>query len=120
MQEYQELFPKKNNNVFNNEEQIICYTLMQKEKKHYRDMPDFLELLEKEIGLKRIPHFTTINKFILKAKPIWFERLIAKIVKPVETEENLLAAIDRTGFSPNQTSGYYGTVIKKTERVLAI
>ncbi len=61
---------KKNNSVFNNEEQIICYTLMQKEKKHYRDMPDFLELLEKEIGLKRIPHFTTINKFILKAKPI--------------------------------------------------
>jgi hypothetical protein len=59
---------KKKNNVFSNEKHIIMDVLVQKEKKHYRDMPDFLELLKKDIGLKRIPHFTTINKFVLRAK----------------------------------------------------
>jgi hypothetical protein len=43
---------KKNNNVFSNEKHLIIYTLMQKEKKHYRDMPDFIDLLKKEIGFK--------------------------------------------------------------------
>jgi len=33
---------KKNNNVFSNEKHIIMYTLMQKEKKHYRDMPEVI------------------------------------------------------------------------------
>jgi len=103
---------KKNNNVFTNEKQIISYTLMQKEKKHYRDMPDFLELLKREIGLPRIPHFTTINKFVLRAKPWWFEQLIAEILKSFESE---MAAIDGTGFSLNHTSRYYGTVVKKNK-----
>ena len=32
---------KKNNNVFSNEKHIIMYTLMRKEKKHYRDCKIF-------------------------------------------------------------------------------
>ncbi|MEK6848349.1 MAG: hypothetical protein AABX65_01825, partial [Nanoarchaeota archaeon] len=51
-------FSKKNNNVFSNSKHMAMYGLMKKEKKYYRDMPDFLELLRDEIGLKRIPHFT--------------------------------------------------------------
>jgi len=58
---------KKNNNVFSNEKHILMHVLMQKEEKHYREMPDFLELLKKEIGLRRIPHFMTLNKFELKS-----------------------------------------------------
>jgi len=98
---------KKNNNVFSNEKHIIMHVLMQKERKHYRDMPNFLDLLKKEIGLPRIPHFTTINKFVLRAKPWWFEQLIAEIIKSVESE---IAAIDGTGFSLNQRSRYFCTV----------
>ena len=106
---------KKNNNVFSNEKHIIMYTLMQKEKKHYRDMPDFLELLKKEIGLRRIPHFTTINKFVLRAKPYWFEQLIAEIIKSVESE---IAAIDGTGFSLNSRSSYYQTIRGEAKRFM--
>ena len=72
-------FSKKKNNFFSNSIHITTVVLMQKEKKHYRDMPDFLELLRDEIGLKRIPHFTTINKFALRVKPYWFEFLIEQI-----------------------------------------
>ena len=59
---------KKNNNVFSNEKHIIMYTLMRKEKSII-ETARFLELLKKEIGLRRILHFTTMNKFVLRAKP---------------------------------------------------
>jgi hypothetical protein len=103
-------FSKKNNNVFSNETHIIMQVLMQKEKKHYRDMPDFLELLKGEIGLKKMPHFTTINKFALRIKPFWFEQLIAQIIKAISTEEALICGIDGTGFSLNNRSSYFQTI----------
>jgi len=103
-------FSKKKNNVFGNVKHIIFWILMQKEKKHYREMPDFLDLLRDEIGLSRIPHFTTINKFALRVKPFWFEELIAEIVKSVATEEALICAIDGTGFSLNSRSAYFETI----------
>jgi hypothetical protein len=62
-------FSKKKNNVFSNTKHIVMYVLKIKEKKDYLDMPDFLELLKKEIGLQRIPHFTMINKFALELNP---------------------------------------------------
>lgn len=40
-------------------------------------MPDFLDLLKDEIGLRRIPHFTTINKFVLRVKPVWLKRQLS-------------------------------------------
>jgi len=111
-------FSKKNNNVFSNEKHVIMYILMQKERKHYRDMPDFLELLKAEISLVRIPHFTTINKFALRVKPLWFEQLIAQIVKATATEESLICAIDGTGFSLNSRSKYFETIVGERKEFL--
>lgn len=73
-------FSKKNNNVFSNEKHIIIQVLRQYEKLDYRKTIKFIELLKYEIGLEKIPHFTTINKFALRAKPFWFEQLIAQII----------------------------------------
>jgi hypothetical protein len=108
-------FSKKNNNVFSNEKHIIIQVLMQSEKKHYRDMPDFLELVKNEVGLRRIPHFTTINKFSLRVKPYWFELLIEQIIKSVESD---IAAIDGTGFSLNHRSRYFCTVAGEVKRFM--
>jgi len=108
-------FSKKNNNVFSNETHIIMQVLMQKEKKHYRDMPDFLELLRDEIGLSEMPHFTTINKFALRTKPCWFEQLIAQIAGAINSE---MAAIDGTGFSLNHRSRYFCTIAGERKEFL--
>lgn len=97
-------FSKKNNNVFTNEKHFILQILKQFARLDYREVPDFAELLKDEIGLPRKPHFTTINKFALRAKPFWFEQLIAQICKSVESE---IAAIDGTGFSLNHRSKYF-------------
>ena len=104
-------FSKKNNNVFSNSKHMAMYGLMKKEKKYYRDMPDFLELLRDEIGLKRIPHFTTLNKFALRVKPKWFDALIGEIISSVETEEKVMCSIDGTGLSLSNRSKYFETIV---------
>ena len=104
-------FSKKKNNVFSNTKHMTMYGLMKKEKKDYRDMPDFLELLRDEIGLPRIPHFTTINKFALRVKPAWFDALIEEIISSVETEEMVMCSIDGTGLSLNSRSKYFETIV---------
>lgn len=56
-------FSKKKNNVFSNAQHIIMQVLRQYEGLDYRTAIHFIELLRNEIGLRRIPHFTTANKF---------------------------------------------------------
>jgi hypothetical protein len=103
-------FSKKNNNVFSNTKHMTIYVLKTKEKKDYRDMPDFLELLKGEIGLKRIPHFTTINKFALRVKPKWFDALMEELLNSVYQEEAVICSIDGTGLSLNSRSKYFETI----------
>lgn len=112
-------FSKKNNNFFSNPELVIIWVLMQKEEKHYRDMPDFLELLKEEIGLKKIPHFTTINKFVLRVKPFWFEELISEIVRSIKANQ-VICAIDGTGFSLNSRSSYFETIVGERKEFLQL
>lgn len=76
-------------------------------------MPDFLELLKDEIGLQRIPHFTTINKFALRFKPIWFDALMEELISSVHTEEAVICSIDGTGLSLNSRSKYFETIAGK-------
>ena len=111
-------FSKKKNNVFSNEKHIIMDVIMKKEGKTYREMPDFLDLLKDEIGLRRTPHFTTMNKFALRVKPFLFEQLIAQIVKSIKTEEALLCGIDGTGFSLNSRSKYFCTIAGERKEFL--
>lgn len=106
-------FSKKKNNVFGNTQHITIYVLKIREKKDYRDMPDFLELLKKEIGLRRIPHFTTINKFALRVKPLWFDALMEELLNSVYQEEAVICSIDGTGLSLNSRSKYFETIAGK-------
>lgn len=87
--------------------------LMQFESKRFRDMPRFLELLAEELGLPRIPCFTTINKFSLRMKPIYIEDLITNLVK---SNKSRIVAIDGTGFSLIKRSIYFGTVVGEIKR----
>lgn len=102
-------FSKRKNNVFSIAKHMTMNVLMQREEKTYREMPDLLELLKDEIGLKRIPHFTTMNKFAKRAKPNWFYVLNEQIIKEICTEE-CICAIDGTGFSLSCRSKYFETI----------
>jgi transposase len=88
---------------------------MQLEGKRFREMPDFLELLKRELHLKEVPHFSTINKFSLRVKSAFVETLIVKLVK---SNEKRIVAIDGTGFSLIKRSVYFGTVVGEIKQFL--
>ena len=113
-------FSRKKNNVFSNAKHITMYVLMEKEEKSYREIIELIDLLKDEIGLQRLPHFTTINKFALRVKPFWFNQLIEEIIKSVATEEAVLCAIDGTGLNLNSRSSYFCTIAGERKEFLQL
>lgn len=81
----------------------------------------FVELCSQDgtqrmLCLKRIPHFTTLQKFVQRTPKYLFEMLVAACRKLLNLK-NVTAAIDGTGFSNTNPSHYYqkridGVVVK--------
>ena len=85
--------------------------LKEKEGKSYRELIGFIELLRDEINLERMPHFTKINKFALRVKPIWFDMLMEELLNSVYSEEAVICSIDGTRLSLNSRSKYFETIV---------
>jgi transposase len=62
--------------------------------------------LQRMLGIKRIPHFTTIQKFVQRMKKDLFEKLVRACTKLLNLKD-IVAAIDGTGFSNTNPSHYY-------------
>ena len=71
--------------------------------------------LQRMLCIKRIPHFTTIQKFIQRMKKELFEKLVRACRKLLNLND-VTAAIDGTGFSNTNPSQYYQNRIN-AERV---
>ena len=71
--------------------------------------------IQRMLCIKRIPHFTTIQKFVQRMKKELFEKLVRACRKLLNVE-NVTAAIDGTGFSNTNPSQYYQNRIN-AERV---
>jgi hypothetical protein len=88
--------------------------LMQRIRKSYREYTyDFLTVADKlleAIGLAKIPHFTTIEKFMLRIPSMLLERVIEGFI--LLTRKQLFAP-DSSGFSLHHASIYYALRIKK-------
>jgi hypothetical protein len=88
--------------------------LMQRIRKSYREYTyDFLTIADKlleAIGLAKIPHFTTIEKFMLRVPSMLLERVIGGFI--LLTRKQLFAP-DSSGFSLHHASIYYALRIKK-------
>src|SRR3989344_5114949 len=78
-------------------------------------MKRFLELIYMELELPRIPHFTTINKFVLRIKSLLVEQLIAQLVK---SNNSTIVAIDGTGFSLIKRSTYFSTIVGEIKQFI--
>ena len=93
---------------------IALIALMQRIRKSYREYTyDFLTVADKlleAIGLSKIPHFTTIEKFMLRIPSMLLERVIRGFI--LLTRKQLFAP-DSSGFSLHHASIYYALRIKK-------
>ncbi len=95
-------FSRFSKKVFCNHQKIILLVLKQKLRTTYRDLIEFLKItnISMYIGLKRIPHHTTLVKFSKKLKPCWLNLLL-----PCRNAR--ATGIDGTGFEVENKSMHY-------------
>ena len=75
------------------------------------EMPRIKEIL----GLKKMPHFTTIQKFFQRIPTPLFERILNQTLKLFEISEPWVA-MDGTGHSSSYASTYYAKKLKKQKK----
>src|SRR3989344_5143588 len=96
-------FSRFSNKIFCNQQKIVLLVLKQKLNVSYRDLIEFLKIsgdISLMIGLKRIPHHTTLVKF---AKKISSSLLV--LLLPFRKAKTV--AVDATGFELDKKSYYY-------------
>ena len=50
----------------------------------YRDIVELVEVMNKiksRIGIKQVPHFTTLHKFVTRLNPVYISRLLQQTLK---------------------------------------
>ena len=101
--------------TFNNHQLFKLIVLKSYLGKDYRRFIEFLEVSEipKCIGLKRLPHFTTLQKFSARQKIQELEKLILESCNLAKKKcKNV--GIDATGMSLDFASKHYAQRIEKT------
>lgn len=96
---------KYSKKVFTLWQHIILHCFRQMINLSYREFIDWIESskLIEYLNLKRIPHYTTLQKSTKRIKPLWISSLISSFTRDVP----LKAGIDGTGFGILEGSSYY-------------
>lgn len=95
---------------------LIC--LMKRLRLKYREIVEVVDLmpeLQEIIGLKEIPHFTTLQKFFKRFGSHFFDEILDRTVELFNIR-NPWVAIDGTGHSTDQASLYYARKIEKQSK----
>ncbi|OPY31662.1 MAG: Transposase DDE domain protein [Methanoregula sp. PtaU1.Bin006] len=93
--------------------QLLTIILFKEHRKEdYRTVISNLEEMDRireYLGLTSIPHFTTIQKFLHRIKPICFDILFKCTLKIFYTSDDTISitAIDSSGFTSGYSSHYY-------------
>ena len=85
---------------------------------NYREVVEIVDEMprvKKILGLKKIPHFTTIQKFFQRISTFLLERILNQTLKLFEICEPWVA-IDGTGHSSSYASRYYAKKLKKQKK----
>ena len=95
-------FSRFSNRIFCNHQKLILLVLKQKLRTTYRDLVEFLKISDIPVylGLKRIPHHTTLVKFAKRIKPKLLNFLLP-------FKKASVVGIDATGFSVENRSRHY-------------
>lgn len=98
-------FSKYANKIFCNHQKIVLLVLKQKLRTTYRDLIEILKIshIPLYLGLKRIPHHTTLIKFAKKIKSSLLNNILS-------IRQACTVGIDATGFELENKSYYYRTI----------
>jgi hypothetical protein len=93
---------------------VVLLALRQHFRKSYRDFCDIIEVctpLLAELGLKRVPHWTTLHMLSRRADTRRLERLLLGFLQEARLRV-LYLAVDSTGFSSTSASTYFTRVLE--------
>jgi hypothetical protein len=95
---------------------IALLVLWQRMRKSYRehvnDLLPVADTLVAELGLSRLPHFTTIEKFVLRVSSSLLERVMGGFVSLTRVRKQVFG-IDSSGFSMHHASYYYALKVRR-------
>ncbi len=96
---------------------IALIALMQRIRKSYREyVDDYLTTTEKLVRIlglsEKLPHFTSIEKFLLRVPSTLLERVLGGFIGLTRIRSQVFAP-DSSGFSPHHASHYYALRIKR-------
>jgi len=101
---------RKSNHVFTMWQHLILLAIKQYEGKSYRMFTEWLVeacYLRLFLGLSRIPHFTTLQKFTDRINNSLLEKIISSFIV-ISGTKHIFAGIDSTGFKiTHHASQYY-------------
>ncbi len=109
---------KYSKQTYTQHQHLTLLYLKKRLRLNYRDLVQLVELIPKIkeiIGLKNVPHFTTIQKFFQKFNSSLFGDILKETVELFDIEEPWVA-IDGTGHSTDQASLYYAKLKKQTKK----
>lgn len=109
---------RKSKHVYKQYQHVVIVCLMKHFRLHYRSVIELLEItpgLQRIIGLKRLPHYTTIHKFFRRFSLTKMELVLSQTVRLFGITESTIA-IDSTGFSSNYASRYYMMIKYRQEK----
>jgi transposase len=84
----------------------------------YRELADLLgvaDALRHRLGLSKVPHYTTFQKFSARFPCRILHQLISQIAKKI-CSSTLNLSIDSTGFSLDASSYHYSSRIRRMEK----
>ena len=100
---------RKSNHVFTMWQHLVLLTIRQYQGKSYRMFVEWLieaHYLRLFLGLSRVPHFTTLQKFTDRINNTLLEKIISSFIV-ISGTRRVFIGIDSTGFKMTHASQYY-------------
>lgn len=90
---------------------IICLSLKIYYKTSFRDIIGELKQRKKELGLKKVPHFNTLRRYMVDPRiAVILGILLVFLLQPIAALETVFAS-DATGFGTSRKSEYFTVVV---------